>query len=121
MTASFMGVTAPFFVSNKRHFVALAVRRMPSPHTGENILRIIESVTSDYEISELQLNKVLTDNGSNMVKAYKNISMKKYLSDGDVSENEEPEDEDELDLIMSDDETDDVLLDDISDSIATIK
>ncbi len=62
---------------------------MPSPHTGENILRIIESVTSDYEISELQLNKVLTDNGSNMVKAYKNISMKKYLSDGDVSENED--------------------------------
>lgn len=119
MSASFMGVTAHFLSSNKRHFATLAVRRMPSPHTGENIFMIIQSVISDFEISDIQLNKVLTDNGSNMVKAFKNISMKKYTIDDDASEPDpedddtsSPEKEDELDLIMSEDEAaDDNLLD----------
>ena len=75
MTASFMGITAHFLVKNKQHFATLAVKRMPSPHTGEKILEIIQPVTSEFEILDLQLNRVLTDNGSNMVKAFKNVSI----------------------------------------------
>ena len=37
MTASFLGVTSHFIVENKRHSICLAVRRFPSPHTGERI------------------------------------------------------------------------------------
>ena len=40
MTASFIGVTAHFFASHKHHNVTLAVKRMPSPHTGEEVLKI---------------------------------------------------------------------------------
>ena len=72
MVASFMGVTAHFLAEYKRHSITLAVRRMRSPHTGEKIQEVVQAIIDEFEISEAQLNKVLTDNGSNMVKAFNN-------------------------------------------------
>lgn len=39
MTSSYLGITAHFYSHKDRrlHTVTLAVRRMPSPHTGDNI------------------------------------------------------------------------------------
>lgn len=43
MTASFLGVTAHFFVpdSNTRHSTCIALRRFPSPHTGSRIAELL--------------------------------------------------------------------------------
>ena len=55
----------------KRHSITLAVKRIPSPHTGKKI-QVVETIIGKFEIFEAQLNKVLMDSGSNMVKAFKN-------------------------------------------------
>ena len=41
MTASFIGITAHFFANYKHHNVTLAVKRIPSPHTEEEVLKIV--------------------------------------------------------------------------------
>ena len=44
LTASFIGITAHFFADHERHHVTLAVRCMPSPHTGDAILEVVTNV-----------------------------------------------------------------------------
>ena len=50
MSASFIGITAHFFACHQRHNVTIAIKRMPSPHTAENILTIVNSVLDDWNI-----------------------------------------------------------------------
>ena len=75
MTASFMGVTAHFFSrkDHKRHCVTLAVKRMPSPHTADHVLQVVREVLSDWDILPRRVLAILTDNGSNMVKAFNQV------------------------------------------------
>lgn len=63
MTASFLGVTAHFFSfkDHKRHNVTLAVRSMASPHT----------ILEEWKLPRFKIHCILTDNGSNMVAAFK--------------------------------------------------
>lgn len=71
MTASFLGVTAHFFTfSDKQHHnLTLAVRRFESPHTAERIAALLQLIVHEWKI-EYKVFRILTDNGSNMVKAF---------------------------------------------------
>ena len=66
-------MTAHFFSQrdHQRHQVTLAVRRLPHPHTGENIRDAVESILEEWSIPLSKVRVVITDNGSNMVKAFR--------------------------------------------------
>ena len=83
MAASFMGVTAHFFSKkdHRRHSVTLAVKKMPSPHTADNVLQVVQEVLSEWDILPWKVQAILTDNGSNMVAAFKQV-----CSEGDEDE-----------------------------------
>ena len=73
MTASYLGVTAHFFTrsDHKRRNATIAVRRLPSPHTAERVEEIVEEVMGEWELSRDKVSAILTDNGSNMVAAFR--------------------------------------------------
>ena len=71
MTASFLGVTVHFFACDQRHNATIAVKRMPTPHTAENILEVVVDVLTDWNIPGERVGNTITDNGSNMIKAFK--------------------------------------------------
>ena len=55
----------------KRHSVCLALRRFPSPHSGERIAELLETIIDEWQINRCKLFRILTDNGSNMIAAFK--------------------------------------------------
>ena len=73
LTASFLGITAHFYSrrDHKRHTLTMAVRRMPSPHTAANVRKLIEKVLEEWNIPLSKVFVIVTDNGSNMVAAFK--------------------------------------------------
>ena len=44
---------------------------MPSPHTGENIRQLVDDILTEWEIPPQKVAAVITDNGSNMLAAFK--------------------------------------------------
>ena len=104
MTESYLGVTAHFFANHQRCKATLAVRHFESPHTGDRILNIVKVVLNDWDISCSQVGKIVTDNGSNMLKAFKetiNCSNDDSMTDTDSDTESDvlvvnlPENEDE--------------------------
>ena len=72
MSSSYLGVMAHFFSlkDHLRHRVTVAVRRMPPPHTAENIRAVIQEVLGEWEVPLGKVSAILTDNGSNMVASF---------------------------------------------------
>ena len=91
MTASFIGVTAHFFASHKRHNVTL----------GEEVLKIVLQIFKDWNIPD-HIGSIITDNGSNMVKAFKILQLQQ-------KENMQNEGDDEEDFELCDTDNIDVL------------
>ncbi|CAF1673876.1 unnamed protein product, partial [Adineta ricciae] len=52
------------------HAVLVEFVRLKSPHTGENIRQLTEEVLDKYNIKD-KVYKIVTDNASSMIKAYK--------------------------------------------------
>ena len=52
----------------------MAVRRFESPHTGERIANLLQAVINEWNIPHYKVFHSLTDNGSNMVKAFSLLS-----------------------------------------------
>ena len=89
MTSSFLGVTAHFFTpdSNKRHSICIALRKFPSPHTGVKIAELLQRIVAVWEIPCNTLFRVFTDNGSDIVAAFKENNEDDIAeSDGDESD-----------------------------------
>ena len=60
---------------HKQHNVTIAVRTMPSPNTADNIAKLVEAILVEWNIPESEIHCILTDNGSNMVAAFKTSSI----------------------------------------------
>ena len=71
MTESFLGIVAHFCAKDRNHKATLAVRTVVGPHTGGNIISIFKAVLEEWKIDKESVGKVLTDNGSNMLKAFR--------------------------------------------------
>ena len=108
MTTSFLGITAHYFSyhDSHRHNVTLAVSRLPSPHTADRILETFDAIIDQWEIPHNKLFRVLTDNGSNMVAAFKDqltSEVRIESADGDDAEqcyiNVDPGNGDESDIM----------------------
>ena len=105
MTSSYLGVTAHFFSrhDHRRHCVTLAVRVFPHPHTADRIRSLLDEVLKEWDVDQ-KFYFVITDSGSNMVKAFRSdvlASITDYSEgsmDEDVGEansGDDAEDEDE--------------------------
>ena len=46
---------------------------MPSPHTGDAILEVVTNVLAEWDIIPSKVGNLLPDNGSNIIKAFKNV------------------------------------------------
>ena len=68
---SFIGVTC-HFINSKCEPQAYLIDfvRIKSPHTGEKIHHVTEQILDDYNLKE-KVYKIVTDNASTMIKAYK--------------------------------------------------
>jgi len=72
-SAAFVGVTCHFYdaVSVSLKTILLACRRISQPHTASNIHDIFVNVLAEWDIDKQKVYKIVTDNGSNIVKAFR--------------------------------------------------
>lgn len=71
LTASFLGISACFShcPSNQSQHALLNLCRICHPHTGEAIANCIKSTLDEWGIPGSKILLIVTDNGSNMIKA----------------------------------------------------
>lgn len=85
LTSSYIGVTTHFFSSkdDSSHYPMIAVRRIHHPATGENIRSLFEEIIAEWGIPADKVMAVVTDNGSNVIKAFKELVVEadQYSSD----------------------------------------
>lgn len=72
-TKSFMGVTAHFFFHEQIHSIIIGVVELSENHTAEYIGYCLMSTCEEWNIPLDKITSVVTDNGSNMVKAVSNV------------------------------------------------
>lgn len=86
----FIGVTGHFFNrKEKRHcHVTLALKELAHPHTGNVIYDKLSSILDFWDIDESKVVKVITDNASNMINAFKDVADNEDKDD-DESEDDE--------------------------------
>ena len=93
MSSSYLGVTGHFFSrkDHRRHVVTLAMRRMPSPHTAENIRMLVDDILSEWDIPSTMISAIilLTDNGSNMLAAFRSPLVHDDEDGGDGDQSDE--------------------------------
>ncbi|CAL1685259.1 unnamed protein product [Lasius platythorax] len=70
---SFLGITVHWIDSGtlKRGGAAIACRRFKGAHTYDKVAEVISEVHSEFDLKLCKITKAITDNGSNMVKAFK--------------------------------------------------
>ena len=92
MSSSYLGVSAHFFSrkDHKRQVATLAIRRMPPEHTGDNIRALVEEILKEWDIPTAKIGVIMTDSGSNMLKA--------FCQSLDFNEESEDEEEDTTDF-----------------------
>ena len=54
--------------------MTLACRTFPTPHTAKNVYQLVTDILQEWEIPNGKISAIVTDNGSNMVAAFKYIS-----------------------------------------------
>lgn len=71
--SAMMGITGHYYDSklNGIRRILLACRTIKQPHTGENIYNIYNLVRGEWDLKEEHILRIVTDNGSNVVKAFK--------------------------------------------------
>ena len=97
LTASFLAVTACFFnvQDNKAEHILLNLKQMTHPHTALSIAAHVDECLEEWAIPKEKVLTIITDNGSNMVSAFRH--------DDDTSS-----DDDSGQALNTDDEEDEV-------------
>lgn len=72
-TKSFLGVTAHFYFHEQIHSIIIGVVELSENHTAEYIGDCLMSICEEWNIPLDKITSVVTDNGSNMVKAVSNV------------------------------------------------
>lgn len=71
MTSSYLAISACFFdtMSHLAKHATLNITALPHPHTGEALAQALQKTMTDWKILANKILLVVTDNGSNIVKA----------------------------------------------------
>lgn len=91
MTASFLAISACFYfpTENKARHVLLSLLQIAHPHTGGSIKACVDSCLSEWKIPTQKVLTVISDNGSNMVAAFKSqTAMELHSSSSSDDESE---------------------------------
>lgn len=93
---SYLGMTVHWIDSNtfERKSATLACRRFKGSHTFYKVAELIIDIHSEYDLRLAKITKTVTDNGSNMVKAFKvygKPDLETDTSDGNLPNNENTE------------------------------
>jgi hypothetical protein len=79
LTSSYLGVTINFIGGDSvLRSAVLELTHFPSPHTGKAVGESIENTIKEWELGHIPI--IITDSGSNMVKAFKEAKSS-YSSD----------------------------------------
>ena len=72
-TSTYLGITAHFFSYEnlQPHSVLIGLREMLRRHTGDYIREIFTEVIDEWQISRDKIGCIITDNGSNIIKAFR--------------------------------------------------
>ena len=102
---SFLGITGHFIdASMESQSCLIDFVRLQYPHTGENIYRTTDFILDHLNIKE-KVFRIVTDNASSMIKAYRfGLAVDDYMDDDEaqvaekvtVANDDEDEDEDEF-------------------------
>ena len=86
-TRSYLGVTGHFIKDFKLQSIMLSCCRFRGSHKGENIMHQFEEIVALFDITG-KVDKVITDNASNMKKAFRLLDINDGEVQSDSSENE---------------------------------
>uniref|UniRef100_A0A1X7VAT2 HAT C-terminal dimerisation domain-containing protein n=1 Tax=Amphimedon queenslandica TaxID=400682 RepID=A0A1X7VAT2_AMPQE len=90
---AYLGVACHILINWEIVSYLLACRQIFGAHTGENILADFKDIAGDFQIKP-KIFKAITDNASNMKKAFQPISLPGFvLVDSDESEDEDDDSE----------------------------
>ena len=71
--------------------MTLAVRAFPHPHSAERVRDLVNEILKEWDIDQ-KVHLIVTDNGSNMVKAFRNDMLSHIATDEEcLSDDEESE------------------------------
>lgn len=93
LTASFLAISACYFcpeLQSPQH-ILLALEQVAHPHTAQVIKACVDKCIQDWGIENEKVITVITDNGSNMVAAFKNT-----IPEGEETTTEDSETENSL-------------------------
>ncbi|XP_028297947.1 uncharacterized protein LOC114460108 [Gouania willdenowi] len=76
LTASFLAISSCYFCieQNKPEHILLALEQVAHPHTAQSIKACVDKSLQEWDIPTEKIIAVITDNGSNMVAAFKNTA-----------------------------------------------
>lgn len=109
LVASYLGISACYFdpKSNRPKHAFLSLCSIPHPHTGEVLADCLNECLLKWGITEAQVILIVTDNGSNMLKAVK-VMKARYIEAHEVESSAddygETSDEDDASEFSSGDE-----------------
>ncbi|KAI2644644.1 E3 SUMO-protein ligase ZBED1 [Labeo rohita] len=97
LTASFLAVSACYFnvQDSKAEHILLNLKQMVHPHTANSIVTLVEECTEEWGIRKEKIIMIITDNGSNMVSAFR-VEEEDTSSDENDS-NKDSDEEEEAD------------------------
>lgn len=91
---AYMGISCHYIGKDlERRSVLLAVKHFKSPHTAERVAEIISEVHEEFELRGEKIIATVTDNGSNMVKAFRvfGVSLLEDIEEEEEGDDTEPE------------------------------
>lgn len=89
----FMGVTAHWLDKNlTRKSAVLAPRRFPGDHSYEAIANLLFTIMKEFDLDTAKIVSVVTDDGSNFVKAFEQLNIIKSAFDNQIGGDDEEDD-----------------------------
>ena len=81
-SASFISVTCHFIDPDQYLLQSclLACKKIDQPHTAENIFLVYNNIISTWKINESKIFRIVTDNGSNITKAFRLVYFFSFFS-----------------------------------------
>lgn len=94
LTASFLAVSACYFnvQDSEAEPILLNLKQMVHPHTAHSIVTLMEKCTEEWGIPKEKILMIITDNGSNMVSAFRH---KEEDTSSDENNSQDSDDDDE--------------------------
>lgn len=85
LTASVLAISASYFCVEqcKPEHILLALEQVSHPHTALSIKACVDKCMQEWAIPKQKILTVITDNGSNMVAAFKNTTAEETSSGDD--------------------------------------